>query len=141
MAMGGRWTAVGKRKNRDAKTRCRREGLVVPREKENMELTDVKAKRRRENNECGEKCTREDGRRDSKTEWRKKRRRYKKVYSSVLCNRKGTTTQKCNGERWRSKEITNRGKTPTQKTDNNTGMIEAELQKERGTSKDKTRSD
>lgn len=44
----------------------------MPREKENMELTDTKAKRRRENNECGEKCTREDGRRDSKTEWCKK---------------------------------------------------------------------
>lgn len=66
----------------------------MPREKENMELTDIKAKRRRENNECGEKCTREDGRRDSKTEWRKKRIRYKKVYSSVLCDRKGNDDAK-----------------------------------------------
>lgn len=66
----------------------------MPREKENMELTDIKAKRRRENNECGEKCTREDGRRDSKTEWCKKRKRYKEAYSSVLCRPKGNDDAK-----------------------------------------------
>lgn len=77
------------------------------REKENIKLTDTKAKRRRENNECAEKCTREVGRRDSKIEWCEKRKRYKKAYSSVLCDRKGTTMRKCNGERrrWRPGEL------------------------------------
>lgn len=35
--------------------KCRREGLAVSvREKENIELTDIKAKRTREDNKCGE---------------------------------------------------------------------------------------
>lgn len=40
--------------------KCRREGLVVlAREKENMELTDIKIKRTREDNKCREGQERE----------------------------------------------------------------------------------
>lgn len=110
----------------------------MPREKENMELTDIKAKRRRENNECGEKCTREDGRRDSKTEWRKKQRRYKKAYF--------VTERERRCENVMEKEDGAQGnyeprKDFSAKRDNNTRMIERELRKERRSSKDKTRSD
>lgn len=82
----GKNHGVGK-KNRDARKHNIKEKdwLCAAREKENMELTDVK--QNGEDNECGEKCTGERmsvgtaKRTDIKTQ-----SRWKKAYGSVFCD-------------------------------------------------------
>lgn len=82
----------------------------MPREKENIELTDTKAKSRDEKIMSVERSARERlgvGTAKQSGVKNEKEEMNKKAYSSVLCDRKGTTMRKCNGERkrWRPGEL------------------------------------